>query len=38
MFFIIFSAGSIKGDVKKKHQFSNHRERLLFDIQPLGCG
>jgi integrase/recombinase XerD len=31
-------AGSIKGDVRKKHQFSNHRERLFFDIQPLGCG
>jgi hypothetical protein len=34
----LYFAGSIKGDVKKKHSSLNRRERELFGIQPLGCG
>ena len=31
-------AGSIKGDVKRKHNPSVRVEGVFLDIQPLGCG
>jgi len=32
------AAGSIKGDVKRKHSSLSAGREWIFDIQPLGCG
>jgi hypothetical protein len=32
------TAGSIKGDVKRKHLSLSAEREWIFDIQPLGCG
>src|SRR5579859_5154418 len=36
--FFLAPAGSIKGDVKRKHNPSVRVEGVFLDIQPLGCG